>query len=96
MSCSGEGHPEWEPLGGEEGILGQGEWEQLSPRGAGLSKGLGNPQWVPSIREREAGTGSKEWKSSHHGSAVMNLTSIHDYASSIPGLPQWVKDPSLP
>ena len=35
-------------------------------------------------------------KSSHHGSAVMNPTSIHEEASLIPGLAQWVKDSVLP
>ena len=30
-----------------------------------------------------------------HGSVVINLTSIHDNAGSIPGLTQWVKDLTL-
>ena len=34
--------------------------------------------------------------SSHCGSAVTNLTRIHEDAGSIPDLAHWVKDPVLP
>ena len=33
--------------------------------------------------------------SSHRGSEVANLTSIHEDSGLIPGLVQWVKDPTL-
>ena len=35
-------------------------------------------------------------RSLHRGSMVMNLTSMHEDAGSIPGLVQWVKDLALP
>ena len=38
----------------------------------------------------------KYLRSSHCGSAVTNPTSIHEDEGSIPGLIQWVKDPTLP
>lgn len=33
----------------------------------------------------------KDW-SSHHGAAETNPSRNHEFAGSIPGLPQWVKD----
>ena len=39
---------------------------------------------------------SERFGSSYHGSAVTNLTCIHENTGLIPGLAQWVKDPALP
>ena len=36
------------------------------------------------------------YRSSCHGSAVTNLTSIHEDMGLIPGLAQWVKDLAVP
>ena len=45
------------------------------------------------------GLGSPDQKfgprSSHCGSAVTNLTSLHEDVGSLPGLVQWVKDLAL-
>ena len=37
-----------------------------------------------------------QYWSSCHGSAVMNLTSVHEDMGLIPGLTQWVQDLALP
>ena len=50
---------------------------------------------IHSITGRLLGTGSEERESSHHGSVVMNLTSIHEDTGSIPGLAQWVMDTGI-
>ena len=41
-------------------------------------------------------TSKRQFRSSWHGSAEMNLTSIHEDAGSNPGLAQGVKDPVSP
>ena len=40
-------------------------------------------------------TSRKNFRSSHHGSMITNLTSIHEYAGQIPDFAQWVRDPAL-
>ena len=38
----------------------------------------------------------KTFRTSHRGTAEMNLTRNDEVAGSIPGISQWVKDPVLP
>ena len=38
----------------------------------------------------------KNFRSSRHGSVVMNPTRIHEVSGLIPDLAQWVKDLALP
>ena len=49
---------------------------------------------VPTPSADQSGL-NKLSSSSHCGSVEMNPTSIHEDASSIPGLTQWIKDPAL-
>ena len=46
--------------------------------------------------ERKISQNKKYLRSSRCGSAVMSLAAIHEDEGLIPGLTQWVKDPTLP
>ena len=72
-----------------------------------IRKDICTPTFIPTlftiakIRKQPKCPSTDEWikktllRSSHHGSAETNLTSIHEHTGSIPGLVQWVKDPAL-
>ena len=47
------------------------------------------------VRQKHRGE-RREGRSSHRGSAVTNLASVHKDVGSIPGFAQWVKDLALP
>ena len=48
------------------------------------------------LKNLHQGSKKVNWRTSRCGTWETNLTSNHEDASSIPGLPQWVKEPALP
>ena len=79
--------------GAEEGMLNvgpkAGEGIRLRRRGNSCARVRGTLETPSSVV-------FKKQRSSHCGSVVTNLSSIHEDLGSTPGLAQWVKDPPLP
>ena len=69
-------------------MVGELGWGPALEAGA-ASLGLSPPNLPPPIKKNGF------W-SSHYGSEVTNLTSIHEDLGLIPGLTQWVKELALP
>ena len=79
--------------GQQDCCAGEGAWAVTSERPGGQVQGLlpdGSLDTVSWFVKRGPD------RSSHHGAAVMNPTSIHEDSGAIPGLAQEVKDLALP
>ena len=77
---------------GDTGSLTQGAWPGIKP----ATSGLPSDSFPLCHNGNCANSKYKSLGSSHSDAAEMNPTRNHEVAGSIPGLPQWVRDLTLP